>query len=366
VAHIERRGKGRYRARYRAPDGSERSRTFDRRGDAEKWISAMTNAVSHGEWVDPARGRVTVKDWTDTWLDSVTASLKPYTVQSYKSLLNSRVHPTLGKRRIATLMPSDIQKWVGAMQTEGLSASRIRHAVVVLRQALDAAVGDGRIARNATVGVKLPRLERREAAYLEPEHLERIAAAMPEPYDLLVRVLGTLGLRWGEAAGLQRRHVDLLRRRLRVEQSLAEVAGKIKVGTTKSHAHRSVPLPTSLAKALEQHLDEHVGTSSNAWVFSAGGHPLRHSNFYNRLWCPTLKALGLPHVGVHVTRHSAAAAMISAGANAKAVQTVLGHRSAAFTLTVYGHMYDADLDDLADRLDVVISNNSRPARGLAV
>jgi site-specific recombinase XerD len=58
--------------------------------------------------------------------------------------------------------------------------------------------------------------------------------------------------------------------------------------------------------------------------------------------------------------------MISAGANAKAVQTVLGHRSAAFTLTVYGHMYDADLDDLADRLDVVISNNSRPARGLAV
>jgi hypothetical protein len=33
---------------------------------------------------------------------------------------------------------------------------------------------------------------------------------------------------------------------------------------------------------------------------------------------------------------------------------------------VYGHMYDADLDDLADRLDVVISNNSRPARGLAV
>lgn len=58
--------------------------------------------------------------------------------------------------------------------------------------------------------------------------------------------------------------------------------------------------------------------------------------------------------------------MISAGANAKAVQTVLGHRSAAFTLAVYGHMYDADLDDLADRLDVAISYNWRPARGLAV
>jgi len=45
--------------------------------------------------------------------------------------------------------------------------------------------------------------------------------------------------------------------------------------------------------------------------------------------------------------------MISAGATPKAVQTVMGHRSMAFTMTVYGHMFDADLDDLADRLDAL-------------
>ena len=39
--------------------------------------------------------------------------------------------------------------------------------------------------------------------------------------------------------------------------------------------------------------------------------------------------------------------MIGAGTSPKAVQVVLGHRSAAFTLTVYGHLFDADLDDLA-------------------
>ena len=55
--------------------------------------------------------------------------------------------------------------------------------------------------------------------------------------------------------------------------------------------------------------------------------------------------------GLHVLRHSAAARMIGAGASPKAVQMVLGHRSAAFTLTVYGHLFDADLDDLAARLD---------------
>lgn len=93
---------------------------------------------------------------------------------------------------------------------------------------------------------------------------------------------------------------------------------------------------------------------------------MRHSLFYNRVWRPTLKRLDLPAIGIHVTRHSAAAAMISAGASPKAVQAVLGHRSAAFTLTVYGHMYDADLDDLAARLDDIISGNPRPLRGPAV
>jgi integrase len=44
--------------------------------------------------------------------------------------------------------------------------------------------------------------------------------------------------------------------------------------------------------------------------------------------------------------------IISAGGSPKTLQTVLGHRSAAFSLTVYGHLFDADLDALADRLDV--------------
>jgi integrase len=61
--------------------------------------------------------------------------------------------------------------------------------------------------------------------------------------------------------------------------------------------------------------------------------------------------LDLPIVGLHVLRHSAAARMIGAGWSPKAVQQVLGHGSAAFTLTVYGHLFDDDLDTLADALD---------------
>jgi integrase len=71
-----------------------------------------------------------------------------------------------------------------------------------------------------------------------------------------------------------------------------------------------------------------------------------------KLWHPALEALGLPVVGVHVLRHSAAARIISVGGSHKTLQSVLGHRSAAFSLTVYGHLFDADLDALAQRLDL--------------
>jgi integrase len=43
--------------------------------------------------------------------------------------------------------------------------------------------------------------------------------------------------------------------------------------------------------------------------------------------------------------------MIRSGWPAKAVQKVLGHGSAAFTLTVYGHIFEDDMDELADALD---------------
>jgi hypothetical protein len=59
--------------------------------------------------------------------------------------------------------------------------------------------------------------------------------------------------------------------------------------------------------------------------------------------------------------------MISAGATPKAVQSVMGHASAAFTLTVYGHLFDADLDALAERLDGHkdgFRSASRHARGM--
>ena len=185
---------------------------------------------------------------------------------SYRGLIDVRILPYLGRRQVASLAPSDIQRWVNELTSEGLSSSRIRQAHIVLGMALDAAVHDGIVARNPArrSGVRLPKLERRQPVFLEPEVTERIAAACPQPYDLLVRLLGTTGLRWGEAVALRRRSVDLLGRRLLIAESLAEVGRELTFGPTKSHAERVVPLTASVAAALEAHLDDCVGSNPRA------------------------------------------------------------------------------------------------------
>jgi integrase len=212
--------------------------------------------------------------------------------------------------------------------------------------------------------VKLPRLERRQPTFLPPEEVERIAAACPEPYDLLIRLLVGTGLRWGEAIALRRRSLDLTGGLLIVTESLAEIGGELTFGPTKSHAERTVWLTRSLAKALEAHLDKRVGRGRDALVFtSEKGRPLRYSNFRREVWVPALKAANVDKVGIHVLRHSAAAVMIQAGASSKALQMNLGHQSAGFTLSVYGHVSEEDRAAIAERLEEILSPRASDADG---
>lgn len=354
ITKVERKtkdGKKRHawKVRYRDPDRVERARTFTKRKDAEAFASTVETDILRGDYVDPRAGKGTLNEWATKW--SSTLTVKPRTQASYESLLRSRILPKFGKRQLASLRRSDIQEWIASMMKEGLSASRARQAVIVLRLMLDAAVDDRLIARNPVDRIKLPKIEHKEAPYFDPDVADRIVAAVPPEFRLLFKVLATLGLRYGEAAALRRRNVDFMRRRLLIEESLAEVSGRLIFGPTKSHAVRSVPIPPSLVADLENHL-ESIDSDPNALLFAGEkGGPLRYRYAYMDVWRPVLKELGMPTVGLHALRHSAAARMISAGASPKAVQSILGHRSAAFTLTVYGHLFDEDLDALAKRLD---------------
>src|SRR4051812_28295688 len=90
-------GKGRrWRARYTDADGRERSQTFARKGDAEKFLATVTADVLRGSYVDPQRSRLPLRQYTERWLAAQT--LAPSSRRTYEIYLRTRIHPALGDR----------------------------------------------------------------------------------------------------------------------------------------------------------------------------------------------------------------------------------------------------------------------------
>jgi hypothetical protein len=140
-----------------------------------------------------------------------------------------------------------------------------------------------------------------------------------------------------------------LRRSAEVVHTAIELDGGMTYGTPKTHQRRSVPIPRTLVDALAEHV---AGRAPDDLVFtSPRGEVMRNHNFRSRVFAPAAVVVGVPGLTPHGLRHTAASLAVQAGANVKAVQSMLGHASAAMTLDVYAGLFADDLDAVADRLD---------------
>lgn len=344
---IQRRPDGTWRARYRGPDKKERSRHFDRKRDAELWLASIEVSKGRGEWVDPALSKVALGPWILSWLDG-QVQLKATTKLRYAGLTKKQILPTWERVPLAQITPADVSKWVSTLTASGLSAASVRYAHRVFSLSLKAAVLDGRLARNPAEGVPLPRAKAKPKIFLTHAQVDLLAAECGD-HETLVYFLSYTGCRWGEAVALRVCDLDLMRRRVHVEQAMAEVNGKAVLGTPKDHERREVPMPSFLVEKLVTLV---AGRAPEALVFPAGDGTsfLRSGNFRNRVFDAAAKRAGLGDVVPHALRHTAASLAVQAGASVVAVQKMLGHSSPSVTLDVYSHLFADDLDAVADRL----------------
>ena len=364
---IDRRDNGRYRARYMGPDRKWKSKTFDRKIDAERWLRHQLTSIDKGEWVDPALRRTRFEDLADRWPVTI-AGLAPKTRANYESLLRCHVLSHFGDWELAQVDRVTAREWLAGLQANGLSASRTRQARQVLTSILELAVEGGYLASNPARRLKVTGGTEREMLHLSAEQAASVSEATEELQTgsgALVFFLAYGGLRWGEAVALRRGRCDLLRSRLLIRESLSEVSGRLYFGPTKTHQDRVIILPPFLRDRLAAHLATHVAKDPEALIFtSPKGEPLRSSNWRRRVWRPACETSGMPEgLRIHDLRHTAASLLVSAGANVKAVQRHLGHATATQTLDRYAHLFTDDLEAIAERLEEVwAAGNASSAR----
>jgi len=356
VASVEKRtrnGRTTYRVRYRDPSGRQRSKVFDRKVDADGWLTDNEHAKRHRAWVDPAAGRERFSEWAERWYGT-TAALRPTTRRDYRVLLDRQVLPAFSTARLADLDALAVREWLAALVGAGLSAKRARKAHQVLAQVLDAAVDGGKLARNVAAGVKLPKVQRREMDFLDAVQVEQLADAIDPRYSTLVRFAAYSGLRPCELVALRVGRLDLLRGAVRVTEAAPEVAGRLEWGGVKTHEARTVRLPRSVAEELGTYLAGRPRGPEDLVFTAPLGGPLRQSKLIPGYFKPAVRAAGLPAtLRFYDLRHTCASLLIREGASVKAVQAQLGHATASITLDTYGHLFPDELDQLAARLEGV-------------
>lgn len=358
-----------YRVRYRTPDrGQTDKRGFKTKRAAEAWAASNEVAKARGEYVAPSLGRVAVGELGPAWLERQRGHMKPSGYRSYESAWRNHVEPRWRRAKVGEIRYTDVQAWVTEL-SDKLSASMVTTVYSVLARILDDAVRDRALAANPARGVKLPRRGRRQNIYLSAGQL-RALALESDRYGSLVLLLGTAGLRWGEAAALRVSDVDFLRRRIALHQNAVSVGSRTHVGTLKSGHHRTVALSGFVVDELaatckgKEHGDliwpardgGHLGppAGNKSWLSGAvdrcrAAADAARVREAKELGEPTTPVF--PRITAHALRHTAASLAISSGANVKVVQRMLGHASAAMTLDVYADLFDDDLTGVAQKLD---------------
>ena len=240
-----------------------------------------------------------------------------------------------------------LREFAGELEREGLApSSRARSLVAVRRFALHL-VGTGRLTRNPTEGLRLPRQPRPLPRGLRPQETEALleAARGADPLSLrdvaLLEVLYGAGLRVSELVALPLGAVDR-------RGGLVRVRGK-------GGRERLVPLGEPALEALDAWLTrgrpvlQRAGPRlSEALLLSRRGRPMTRQTVFARLRELARRA-GLEADGVspHVLRHAFATDLLEGGADLRAVQSMLGHADLS-TTQIYTHVSRRRLRSLVE------------------
>lgn len=334
---------------FRAPDGTEVSKAFTRKIDAQRWLATEQADQVRGQWSDPRSSRITFEQQAAEWM-ATRRSQRRTTLARDQSLLRTLVLPTFGRMPLWSIDVNEVEKWVGKLVDQGYAPATIHKAFQILGGVLRSAVRAKRLGNDVTIGVSLPRLERRERRFLTAEEILALAKVIDPRYRLMVLLGGFGGLRFGEVAGLRASSLGSRARTVTVRETVTHVSGQLEIGPPKTRASiRTVALPKFVADELAKYAQ---GLNDSDLLFTAPlGGIISPTAWRSRVWNPAVEAIGLEGVTFHALRHSQGALLVEQGEHPLVIARRLGHTSVKTVLDIYGHLFDGIDQEAADRLD---------------
>jgi integrase len=340
------RGK-RWLVRYRDPQGQQRSKSFERKADADSYNLETAVNVRTGMWADPAAGKQTFGTFAEAWLDLNRPQWRATTTRSMEQIVRNRLKPSIGMTPMARINAGQVQAMVnGWSGTYSPATSALN--VQTFRTVMAAAIEAGVIGKDPAPKIKAPKRSRRRDAHLSHEDVATILATARGPVRPFLATLAWCGLRMGEGLGLDVADVDWLSGTVTVsKQQSTEYADSTVDAMPKTEAaYRSVPMPPELVAMCSEMLAgrrARTGALEDGYLWQAtDGRRLQRTNVDSEI--RRIRRVTKLSFSAHHLRHYYGAALLSQGVPIPQVAKQMGHASPQVTLRVYAYAMTDDAE----------------------
>lgn len=360
----------------------------DRRHVKSKKKSTVVNKVRELERqreegkVRKAGQKWTVEQWLDHWLHNIVAppAITENAWDAYANAVRVHLTPGIGAHRLEKLQPEHLERLYRKIASAG-STGNAHQVHRTIRAALNEAVRRKHITENPARLARAPKVDEAEVEPYSVEEIKRILeAAKRRRNSTRWAVALALGIRQGEALGLQWSDIDLeagtlvvRRSRLRPKwkHGCSQPCGhkhaghcpqrkptrKETAGTKSRAGKRGMGLPDQLVTLLKEHRKEQDSERQKAgqlwqeseYVFTTPtGAPLHPRTDFGD-WKRLLAEAGVSDRRLHDARHTAATVLLLLGVAERTVMGVMGWSNTAMAAR-YQHITEAIRRDVADQV----------------
>ena len=271
-----------------------------------------------------------------------------------------------------------------------LSPKTVRELHVLISSVLDEAMRDGMIVSNPAERARLPKIEKREADFLEPSEIAALLKAAddePPQSRMLIYLLAVSGGRRGEVLGLRWQNVNFMFGQIHIEQTVLYRKNLgIYIDSPKNQkSDRFLKLPPEMVVLLKEYkvycdkFRQEIGTAFPDTITMPNGsgteqdfepdflfmqskrlgYPM-HPDTVNCILERVAAKAGLRHVHPHMLRHSAASTLIFSGLDVVSVAGYLGHTSPTTTEKIYSHALQEAQNRASEAMGVMMFQRKTP------
>jgi integrase len=332
----------------------------------------------------------TVEKWLLHWLENIAApTIRPNTYSGYHVAVHNHLIPGIGAHRITKLTAEHLERFyvaLGQKRTKSgelFKPARVHQVHRVIRTALGEAMRRNHITSNPASVARPPRIPDEEIIPFTREEAAKILKAAENSRNGARFVLAlTLGLRKGEALGLQWRDVDFERKTLTIRRTVQRLnwnhgcpakkpcghkyaghcpqryGGGMVTAEVKSRAGKRVMgLPDPVIAVLKEHRGKQNTEKWKAgnlwreegWVFTNQLGGPTHIRVDHDTWKALLKRAGVRDARLHDARHTAATMLLVLGVPQRAVMDVMGWSEASMAGR-YQHVTSEITAAIADKV----------------